>query len=231
MQEFLDQVLAGAKRQVLIEATVAEVQLSNQYQRGIDWQRLRSGAAPSAAGFAPAERLEFGRSTGTPAGGQHQRLRRSAAPSPACNFNFALSLLESFGDVRVLSSPKLSVLNNQTAMLRVTRDIIYFTDHAVLQPITVAGGGSGTVVAPALVHHHAERRRRGLHDGVLPQINEADSVVLNVRPTIRRRVGNARDPNPALAGAATQPESRSSRPASSTRSCACRAARWRCSAA
>src|SRR5687767_4034050 len=43
VQEFLDQVLAGAKRQVLIEATVAEVQLRNEYQRGIEWQRLRSG--------------------------------------------------------------------------------------------------------------------------------------------------------------------------------------------
>src|SRR5205807_4700163 len=43
VQEFLDQVMAGAKRQVLIEATVAEVQLRNEYQRGIDWQRLRSG--------------------------------------------------------------------------------------------------------------------------------------------------------------------------------------------
>ena len=39
---------------------------------------------------------------------------------------------------------------------------------------------------------------------VLPQINDADAVVLNVRPTIRRRVDSVRDPNPALQGAATQ---------------------------
>src|SRR5205807_8202078 len=43
VQEFLDQVLAGAKRQVLIEATVAEVQLRNEYQRGITCERMRSG--------------------------------------------------------------------------------------------------------------------------------------------------------------------------------------------
>src|SRR5207253_7432229 len=42
VQEFLDQVLAGAKRQVLIEATVAEVQLRNEYQRGITWERVRT---------------------------------------------------------------------------------------------------------------------------------------------------------------------------------------------
>ena len=55
----------------------------------------------------------------------------SAARSPASNFNFALKLLESFGDVRVLSSPKISVLNNQTAVLQVTRQHRLLHDHAV----------------------------------------------------------------------------------------------------
>src|SRR4029077_95843 len=41
IQEFLDQVLANVKRQVLIEATIAEVQLNNQYQQGINWSALR----------------------------------------------------------------------------------------------------------------------------------------------------------------------------------------------
>src|SRR5207237_6024222 len=43
VQEFLDQVLAGAKRQVLIEATVAEVQPRDHCPRGLTWQRLRPG--------------------------------------------------------------------------------------------------------------------------------------------------------------------------------------------
>lgn len=43
VQDFLDQFLASAKRQVLIEATVAEVQLNNEYQQGINWSRLRDG--------------------------------------------------------------------------------------------------------------------------------------------------------------------------------------------
>src|SRR5207244_5931970 len=49
VQEFLDQVLAGAKRQVLIEATVAEVQLRKEYQRGITWERLRSAGESDVA--------------------------------------------------------------------------------------------------------------------------------------------------------------------------------------
>src|SRR5438067_11389586 len=55
VQEFLDQVLTGAKRQVLIEATVAEIQLRNEYQRGIEWSRVRatgqSGVSASQSSF------------------------------------------------------------------------------------------------------------------------------------------------------------------------------------
>jgi general secretion pathway protein D len=109
-REFLDQVLVGAKRQVLIEATVAEVQLNNEYQRGIDWQRLRSGAATTGrpAFGTGSSGIEFGQnSTGTPAAVSTTAFVLGGAIT-SLNFNFALTLLESFGDVKVLSSPKLS---------------------------------------------------------------------------------------------------------------------------
>ena len=197
VQEFLDQVLVGAKRQVLIEATVAEVQLNNQYQRGIDWQRLRSGATTiGRPGFGTGQSgMEFGQnSTGTPAAVSTTAFVLGGAIT-SLNFNFALTLLESFGDVKVLSSPKLSVLNNQTALLRVTRDIIYF--QITPSNLTISGG-SGTIVAPPSFTTTPLVAAEGFMMSVLPQINEADTIVLNVRPTIRRRVGNATDPNPAL---------------------------------
>src|SRR5882762_9942348 len=192
VQEFLDQVMAGAKRQVLVEATVAEVQLRNEYQRGIEWQRPPSGtrgftftqpAIPPPTGFNPNPFL-IGYTSN--------------------NFLATLKLLEQFGDVRVLSSPKLSVMNNQTAILRVTRDIIYFTITPSTQPITFAGSGAGGVTVNASFTTTPNIAAEGFMMAVLPQINETDGVVLNVRPTIRRQVGSARDPNPALQGAATQ---------------------------
>ena len=198
VQEFLDQVMVGAKRQVLIEATVAEVQLNNQYQRGIDWQRLRTGATTiGRPGFGTGQSgMEFGQnSSGTPAAVATNAFVLGGALT-SLNFNFALSLLESFGDVRVLSSPKLSVLNNQTALLRVTRDIIYF--QVTPSQVTVSGGGGGTIVAPPSFTTTPLVAAEGFMMSVLAQINEADTVVLNVRPTIRRRVGDASDPNPAL---------------------------------
>ena len=114
------------------------------------------------------------------------------------NFNIAVKLLESFGNVRVLSSPKISVLNNQTALLRVTRDIVYFTVTPSTQPITIAGGGSGNTVIQQSFTTTPNVAAEGFMMSVLPQISEADTVVLNVQPTIRRKVDDATDPNPAL---------------------------------
>ena len=198
VQEFLDQVLAGAKRQVLIEATIAEVQLRNEYQRGIEWQKLRSG--------------ETGFSFAQPAIAPSTSVTPGFSPNPFVigyanagrNFSLTIRLLEQFGDVRVLSSPRLSVMNNQTAILRVTRDIIYFTLTPSTTPVTVTGSGLGGVAVQASFTTTPNIAAEGFMMAVLPQINDAEAVVLNVRPTIRRRVDSVRDPNPALQNAATQ---------------------------
>jgi MSHA biogenesis protein MshL len=195
IQEFLDQVLAGAKRQVLIEATVAEVQLRNEYQRGIEWSRLRSGVT----GFELRQPAIPPTTSLTPGFSLTPFLLSYA--DAGRNFSATLSLLEQFGDVRVLSSPRLSVLNNQTAILRVTRDIIYFTLTPSTTPVTVAGG---TAVVAASFTTTPNIAAEGFMMAVLPQINAADSVVLNVRPTIRRQVAEALDPNPALREAGTE---------------------------
>jgi MSHA biogenesis protein MshL len=195
VQEFLDQVLVGAKRQVLIEATVAEVQLRNEYQRGISWESLRS------RGLSVSQPPVNFTTSATPGFNTAPFFLRFV--SSGGSFTATLKLLEQFGDVRVLSSPKLSVLNNQTAILRVTRDIIYFTITPSTQPITIAGGGGGTTVQASFTTT-PNVAAEGFMMAVMPQINAADAVVLNVRPTIRRRVDSVTDPNPALQGAATQ---------------------------
>jgi general secretion pathway protein D len=199
VQEFIDQVLIGAKRQVLIEATVTEVQLRNEYQRGIDWARLQS------PGFSFGQPALTPSTSATPGFTAAAQLPFISFVSGGGSFTFNLKLLEQFGDVRVLSSPKLSVMNNQTATLRVTRDIIYFTVTPSTQPITFAGGGAGTNVVQASFTTTPNIAAEGFMMAVLPQINESDAIVLNVRPTIRRRVDSVRDPNPALQVSPTNP--------------------------
>ena len=197
VQEFLDQVLVGAKRQVMIEATVAEVQLRNEYQRGIEWARLRqagqSGVTTIMPSIPPVTSATPGFNT-TPF--------TIGFVSVGSNLSVTLKALEQFGDVKVLSSPKLSVLNNQTAILRVTRDIIYFTMVPSSAATAVTGGGTA-VVQPQFTTT-PQIAAEGFMMAVLPQINSSEAVVLNVRPTIRRQVGVARDPNPALQGLTTQ---------------------------
>jgi general secretion pathway protein D len=199
VQEFLDQVLAGAKRQVLIEATVTEVQLRNEYQRGIDWQRLQS------PGFSFGQPPITPSTSATPGFTALSQLPFLSFVSSGGSFTASLKLLEQFGDVKVLSSPKLSVLNNQTAILRVTRDIIYFTVTPSTQPITFSGGGAGTNVVQASFTTTPNVAAEGFMMAVLPQINDSDAIVLNVRPTIRRRVDSVKDPNPALQVSPTNP--------------------------
>ncbi|HEX6528335.1 MAG TPA: pilus (MSHA type) biogenesis protein MshL [Burkholderiales bacterium] len=192
VQEFLDQVMTNAKRQVLIEATVAEVQLNNEYQRGIDWQRLRTNATQTGVpGFNTGNSgLEFGQSsTGTPAGINTNAFVFGGAIA-SLNFNFALKLLESFGDVRVLSSPKISVLNNQTAVLKVVDNLVYFT----VQAQTTANQTNTLTTFTTTLNSVPV----GFIMSLVPQISDADSVVLNMRPTISRKIGDVADPNPSL---------------------------------
>jgi general secretion pathway protein D len=109
------------------------------------------------------------------------------------NLLASVRLLESFGNVRVLSSPRLTVLNNQTAILKVVDNQVYFTIEA-----TTTAGSVG--VAPVTTFTTTPNIVAvGFIMNVTPQISDADSVLLNVRPSISRIVGNVPDPNPTLA--------------------------------
>jgi general secretion pathway protein D len=198
VQEFIDQILATAKRQVLIEATVAEVQLSDQYQQGINWSTLRTGSG----GFSLTQAqvgttaLPSGINPGTTPG--LFVLNYAAPNSRFGNLSATIQLLESFGKVKVLSSPKISVLNNQTALLKVVDNRVYFTITAQTTPSTVAG-------VPPITTFSSDVHTVpiGFVMSVTPQIADTDEITLNIRPTISRIIGYVNDPNPDLANAAT----------------------------
>ena len=190
IQEFLDQVLSNAKRQVLIEATIAEVQLNNQYQQGIDWSVIRLPTGTGSTSFNVGQSAN-GATTATPTGSLFTL--NLAAPLFNNNLLAAVRLLDSFGNVRVLSSPRLTVLNNQTAILKVVDNQVYFTIKAE----TIAGSAG---VAPVTTFTTTPNIVAvGFIMNVTPQISDVESVLLNVRPSLSRIVGNVADPNPTLA--------------------------------
>ena len=189
VREFIDRVMKSAGRQVMIEATIVEVNLSDEYQQGINWTVVRnglpllqvgpagsvlpsgvpvSGVIPSMANFTPSYTRMGGNNT--------------------MQLFVALRLLESFGNTKVLSSPKISALNNQAALLKVTEDLVYFTLSANYTPGSAGSAPTFTLTStPNTVSV-------GLVMSVMPQVGEGDEVTLILRPTLSRVVSYVDDP-------------------------------------
>jgi general secretion pathway protein D len=180
IQEFLDRVVAAARRQVLIEATLVEVVLSDGYQQGIDWTHL-GGTTFGVQGPT------LGSNTGNP-------ITPFKLTYLSPNLSIDVSLLEAFGTVKVLSSPKLTVLNNQTAMLKVVDEFVYFNVKA--ETITTANVGTNTTFTTT-----PQSVSVGLVMALTPQVADDGEITLNVRPTISNIQALKPDPNPALAEA------------------------------
>ncbi len=183
IQHYLDAVSQAASRQVLIEATIVEVTLKDEARAGIDWNR----AVGTGTGFFFSTAATGG-------------LANALTPFVTLTYRnanrdwtAALKLLESFGETRVLSSPKLMVLNNQTSLLKVVDNLVYFS-------IEVQQGtqsASGILTQPTYTTT-ANTVPVGVVMSVTPQINADGRVTLVVRPTISRKSGEVSDPNPAL---------------------------------
>ncbi|MGE0372250.1 MAG: pilus (MSHA type) biogenesis protein MshL [Gammaproteobacteria bacterium] len=191
IQSYIDEVVANAVRQVLIEMSIVEVELSDGYQAGVDWQRLSDaqGAGsngPSVIGSFIGANL---------ASAPFFSLGYTNTEADGSSISATVRMLETFGDVKVLSSPKIMVLNNQTAVLKVVDEQVYFT---VEQEITDA---TDTSLARTTYTSNIHTVPVGMVMSVTPQINGSDTVSINVRPTISRITGFAIDPVPRLLGA------------------------------
>ena len=187
IQEFITHVMRNSRRQVLIEATIAEVTLGSNYQQGINWSALRPGTAGVSLTQAGTGALTASNT------GKMMLLDYVNPTSKFGNLAASVQLLESFGDVKVLSSPKISVMNNQTAMLRVVDNLVYFSikaDTTANQTTTTTTYTTTAVTVPT-----------GFTMSVTPQINDSDTVLLNLRPSITRLLRYVNDPNPDLAKA------------------------------
>ena len=189
VQQYLDRVMQSAQRQVLIEATIVEVSLKDQYRAGIDWSKTLQGSV----GWA----IETASAGGASALAGALSPYITATYTGSNGFKATIDLLESFGKTKVLSSPKLMALNNQTAILKVVNNLVYFSVQS--QQGTLSS--SGSVLQPATFTTTAHTVPVGIVMTVLPQINENGIVSLTVRPTISRQVGEAIDPNPDLGNA------------------------------
>lgn len=187
VQAFIDEVMNSARRQVLIEATIAEVTLSDSYQSGVDWSVLAND---------PSSGVNFTTNlVGADLDQPPFSLLQITDSVSDSQLGITLKALEKFGDVQVLSSPKVIALNNQTAMLKVVDNVVYFDIEV---NITAATATSSSIIT---YETNINTVPVGFVMSVTPFINDTDTVTINVRPTISRVISTVKDPSPALAAA------------------------------
>jgi len=197
VQEYIDLVLANAQKQVLIEVTIIEVELSDRYQAGVDWAGLSKPGMIGEDGSLVADGLAL-LQTVTGANLANPPLFAMAyqkTTSSGRSISAVVRALENFGDVKVISSPKIMALNNQTALLKVVDEKVYFTVE--LEIIKDRDGRETSRNYVSDIHTVPV----GLVMSVMPQINNNDTVTLSIRPTITRITGFAIDPAPKLLNA------------------------------
>ncbi len=184
-------------RQVMLEAKIIEVTLSNNAQSGVNWSALKIG---------PNSKAQFG--SVAPAMTINQTLAGSALSAtngglpgvggPAItqaissalgqgfmglafqtsNFAALISFLESQGDVAVLSSPRIATLNNQKALLKVGTDELFITN---VSTTTTSSSTGGSVSTPSLT---LQPYFSGISLDVTPQIDDEGNIILHVHPAV-----------------------------------------------
>lgn len=187
VQRYLNRIMANAARQVLIEMTIVEVELSDNYQGGVDWNRI---AATAGDGWNASTDLLGANLKTSP----FVVLNYENTDSSGNSIAATVRLLQQFGDTKVLSSPKIMALNNQTALLKVVNESVYFTVELDIRDATANIPERRTFTS------ELHTVPVGLVMSVTPQVSNNGFVSLNIRPTISRITGFAVDPAPRLAG-------------------------------
>ena len=194
VQRYLEAVQGAVTRQVILEARIIEVTLNDKFQAGINWaQVVDSGAGiigqtGGGAIFGPDGRSEIGGNTGS-LDPNNPSLPDGTATSAfggvftigwqRGDFSAFVELLKQQGDVRVMSSPRVSATNNQKAVIKVGSDEFFVTGISGAQNQSVGNQTQQTDPSLELTPFFS-----GISLDVTPQISEDGNVLLHVQPTI-----------------------------------------------
>jgi general secretion pathway protein D len=199
VQAYLDSVQEISRRQVLLEATVVEVALDNSYSQGIDWSVFDPGAtdglfASGGTGILGPIRLDGAFPAGFPGTVLNEGSVRSldndgeffGAAMRIGDLDVAVTMLQEFGEAKVVSSPRVNAMNNQGALMRVVDNRVFFTIEQELEDGT-------DEEAPTITTEVTETIiPEGFTMNVLPQISSNGQVMLNLKPSLTRIVGPPR---------------------------------------
>ncbi|WOB09552.1 secretin N-terminal domain-containing protein [Piscinibacter gummiphilus] len=190
------------ERQVMIEAKIIEVQLSDSSSTGVNWSAFRNASSHLSMGpIGPGTTLQTPSATTPPtlpalvtsaiAGAAFGSLPGATLLTDSTNAsslfglafqspNFAamLQFLETQGNVQVLSSPRIASVNNQKAVLKVGTDEFFVT--GITTTVTTSGTGNPIVTPTVTVQPFFS----GIALDITPQIDENDQVILHLHPSV-----------------------------------------------
>lgn len=165
---YLEKAELSVQKQVLIEAKIVEVTLSDGFQSGIDWgafgregSRYQYDATQSAEVLTNPDLIDG----------------IFSLKITATDFTAALQLLKTQGEVKVLSSPRIATVNNQKAVIKVGSDEFFVTD--ISNTTTSTTTGSSNTPDIELTPFFS-----GIALDVTPQIGSGQEVTLHVHPTV-----------------------------------------------
>lgn len=177
VREFLNQSENHLKRQVVLEARILEVALNEGYEQGVDWSGL-SASWDGNKGITGGGSLAPTQLPSTPnqifsalGGGAGFKISDG-------NFNVAVNLLKTQGDVNTLSSPRVTATNNQKAVIKVGTDEYYVTNASTTITTNSAGVSDKTPNVELTPFFS------GIALDVTPQIDEEGKVLLHIHPSV-----------------------------------------------
>jgi MSHA biogenesis protein MshL len=166
---FLAMSERSLQRQVILEAKILEVALSQSFQSGIDWSEL--GQISGADGGLVSTALDGPRIQNPDGlGGVF------GVGLQLTDFTGIMELLETQGVVKVLSSPRIATINNQKAVIKVGTDEFFVTD---VTSTTTTGNATTTTPSVTLTPFFS-----GIALDVTPQISRSGDVILHIHPTV-----------------------------------------------
>lgn len=177
VDDFLRLMESSMKRQVLIEARLMQVSLSDQFVFGLDLDYQASGIQGILAPLiTPAPGTPDAPNLTQRLGGGTGAFRIGVTDD---DFTLLLDTLKQIGKVDLLSSPKIATLNNQVAEITVVTEEVFYTTT----PGTVVVGQSGIPIVTEPTFS-PDRFSVGIHLAVLPQISEDNHVTMRIVPSI-----------------------------------------------
>ncbi len=217
--EFLKTMQLVVERQVMLEAKIIEVQLSDSHQTGVNWAAFRQGNTRVAGGvlgpgavLSPNGTISAFTSTNADGSVSASSLLSSTPGSPGAiaagvgtpgtlfglafqtsNFAALISFLETQGNLQVLSSPRIATLNNQKAVLKVGTDEFFVTNITTNTTTT----GTTSTQSPTIT---VSPFFSGVALDVTPQIDENNQIILHIHPSVSNVIEKTKNIDLGTAG-------------------------------